>query len=79
MSEYLGDEIEFIKCGCGLSIMIKPKVKIDLDKLKSTCKKNGIKIYTRFKEYLSMGFGGFDDDEIEVAVREFTKIWKKCV
>ena len=54
---------------------------IDLEKLEKLSMDNGIKIY--FKEYfdaqkvLDFGFGGFEEDEIEEAVKLFSQIWYK--
>lgn len=56
-------------------------INIDLDKLEKLSFKNGIKIY--FKEYfesekvLDLGFGGFEEDEIDDAINLFSKIWNK--
>lgn len=78
---YLKDEIAIIREGNGLSLLIKPLINIDLDKLEKLSMDNGIKIY--FKEYfeaqkvLDLGFGGFEEDEIEEAIKLFSQIWYK--
>ena len=56
-------------------------INIDLEKLEKLSMDNGIKIY--FKEYfeaqkvLDLGFGGFEEDEIEEAIKLFSQIWYK--
>ena len=43
----LKNEVEILRQGSGLNILIKPKVDIDLEKLQVECKKSYIKIYIR--------------------------------
>lgn len=85
LKEYLENSMEIVVQGGGLSILIKPTVPFDLDKLKNLAQKEKIKLYFT-KEYsggnwwaIRMGFGGFKEDEIEKAVEAFSKIWNKSI
>ena len=81
LNKYLKDEIIIIREGHGLSLLLKPLIDIDLDKLEKIASQNNIKIY--FKEYfegqkvLDLGFGGFEENEIDDAVKSFSQIWQK--
>lgn len=72
--------IHILSEGGGLSINIRPTFDIDYDLLRKYAEEAGIKLYAA-KEYsggewdaLRMGFGGFEIDEIEPAVRAFAEI-----
>lgn len=80
--KYLGDSIVIVSEGGGLSINIRPASDIDLALLRQRAEEVGIKLYFA-KDYsggewdaLRMGFGGFEMDEIEGAVRAFGEMWK---
>lgn len=80
LNKYLKDEIKIIREGHGLSFLLEP-IAIDLNKLEEIASHNNIKIY--FKEYfegqkvLDLGFGGFEENEIDDAVKSFSQIWQK--
>jgi GntR family transcriptional regulator / MocR family aminotransferase len=82
LKEFLKDEIKILREGSGLNLLIKPLVNIDLDKLDELCKQKGVKIY--FKEFfdlekvIALGFGGFEEFEIENIIKEFSEIWFQC-
>lgn len=69
LKEYLKETMEILVQGGGLSILIKPTVNLDLNKLKEEALKEKIKIYftnNYEKENwwgIRMGFGGFEEDE----------------
>ncbi|MDD2895924.1 MAG: PLP-dependent aminotransferase family protein [Aliarcobacter sp.] len=79
LKEFLKDEIEILREGSGLNLLIKPLVNMDLDKLNELCKQKGVKIY--FKEFfdlervIALGFGGFEEFEIKDAIKKFSEIW----
>ena len=79
--KYLGDKIVIVSEGGGLSINIRPKDAIDLDDLALNAQKAGIKLHFA-KAYsggewdaVRMGFGGFEEGEIEEAVEAFATVW----
>ncbi|QKF81846.1 PLP-dependent aminotransferase family protein [Halarcobacter ebronensis] len=77
----MGKDIKILKEGSGLNILIKSMVNIDLLKFQEECRKNYIKIYLReiSKEQtvLSMGFGGFKEEELKKAIKIFNSLWQK--
>lgn len=83
--EKLGDSMKIESQGAGLSILINPYINIDIKKLKYLAKKERIKIYFVKKvsggdwDALRMGFGLFNDEEIELAVEMFSRIWHKSI
>ncbi|WP_368030191.1 PLP-dependent aminotransferase family protein [Arcobacter sp. s6] len=85
LKEYLKETMEILVQGGGLSILIKPTVNLDLNKLKEEALKEKIKIYftnNYEKENwwgIRMGFGGFEEDEIKNAVIAFSKIYNKSI
>lgn len=76
---YLKNEIKILREGSGLNFLIKPLVNIDLEKLEKTAQEKDVKIY--FKEFfnlekvIALGFGGFEEFEIENAIKTFSEIW----
>jgi GntR family transcriptional regulator/MocR family aminotransferase len=79
--KYLGVQIEIISEGGGLCINIRPTVPIDLNLLRQRAEEAGIKLYFTNDcslirwEAIRMGFGGFEMEEIEPAVRVFAGIF----
>jgi len=77
----LSNDIEILREGSGLNILIKPKIDIDLKVLIKEAQKKYIKLYLRYldkkTEVLSMGFGSFKKDELKIALEEFLTIWEK--
>lgn len=73
----LKNDIQIIREGSGLSILIKPLINIDLLYLQQKANEEKINICIRYDDYLAMGFGGFEDNEIPKAVEAFVKVWKK--
>ncbi len=79
LKEFLKDEIEILREGSGLNLLIKPLVNINLEKLDELCKQKGVKIY--FKEFfdlervIALGFGSFEEFEIKNAIKKFSEIW----
>jgi GntR family transcriptional regulator / MocR family aminotransferase len=79
---YLKDEVKILREGSGLSFLIKPLINIDLAQLEEIAEKRGVKIY--FKEYfeikkvLALGFGAFEENEIENAIKTFYEIWQEA-
>lgn len=77
----LGDTMKIESLGGGLSIVINPKVDMDIEKLKSLAIKEKIKIYFAKDvsggewDAIRMGFGGFKENEIKDAINAFSKIW----
>lgn len=76
---YLGDRIEILSEGGGLCINIRPTAAMDLDHLRQKAEQVGIKLYYTHDcslirwEALRMGFGGFEMEEIEPAVKAFAE------
>ncbi|MDD2838925.1 MAG: PLP-dependent aminotransferase family protein [Sulfuricurvum sp.] len=79
--KYLGDQIEIISEGGGLCINIRPTVPIDFNLLRQQAEKTGLKLYYTNDcsliewDAIRMGFGGFEMEEIEPAVRAFAEVW----
>ena len=79
--EKLGDTIKIESQGGGLAILINPTVDIDLEELKKLAIEERIKIHFTKRicggdwDAIRMGFGGFKEDEIEGAIKIFSKIW----
>ena len=80
LKKYIGDSMQIVVQGGGLSIIINPSVPFDFDKLEKLAKKEQIKIYFTKGDWkkVRMGFGGFKEDEIENAVIAFSSLWNKC-
>lgn len=80
LTKYLGDSIHILSEGGGLSINIRPTSDIDYDLLRQRAENAGLKLYYTNDcsligwEAIRMGFGGFEMDEIEPAVKAFTEI-----
>jgi GntR family transcriptional regulator / MocR family aminotransferase len=81
LKKYLGDTMEIVVQGGGLSILINPIIPFDLEKLINLSESKKIKIYFTKGDWkaIRMGFGGFKEEEIEKAVIAFSKIWNKCI
>ena len=79
---HLGNTAEIVSEGGGLCINIRPTLNIDLDRLRIEAQKQSIKLYYTNDcsligyKAIRMGFGGFEMDEIEQAVKAFAKVWK---
>jgi GntR family transcriptional regulator/MocR family aminotransferase len=78
---YLKDKIKILREGSGLSIVIIPIVKIDWEKLEKEAISTRIKLYyihsdsTATFQAICMGFGGFLEEEIPLAIETFSKIF----
>lgn len=81
---YLKDTFTIETQGAGLSININPSIDFDIDKLQKLALKNKIKLYftnditNNEWQAIRMGFGGFEEEHIQEAIKEFSKIWYKC-
>jgi GntR family transcriptional regulator/MocR family aminotransferase len=82
---HLGDTIEIVSEGGGLSINIRPTCHVNYDVLRTKAEEAGIKLYFA-REYsggewdaIRMGFGGFELEEIEEAVAAFTGVWRGMI
>ena len=82
---YLKDSFIIETQGAGLSININPNTPFDINKLKQLAIKNKIKLHftnditNNEWQAIRMGFGGFDEDNIEEAIKEFSKIWHESI
>ena len=78
---YLKDTFIIVSQGSGFCINIKAKNNLNRKKLKQLSLKNKIKIYftnditNNEYEAIRMGFGGFEENQIQNAVELFSKIW----
>ena len=85
LKRYLKDTFIIETQGAGLSININPSIDFDLEKLKDLAIKNKIKLYftnditNNEWQSIRMGFGGFEEIDIQKAIKEFSKIWYKCI
>jgi GntR family transcriptional regulator/MocR family aminotransferase len=82
LSKHLGDTIEIVSEGGGLSINIRPTCHTDMEHLRAKAEEAGIKLYFA-RDYsggewdaIRMGFGGFKVEEIEEAVEAFARVWR---
>lgn len=79
--KYLGDQIEIVSDGGGLSINIHPKVPMHFNLLRQRAEEAGMKLYFTNDcsliewEAIRMGFGGFEMEEIEPAVEAFAEVF----
>ncbi|MFY9071016.1 PLP-dependent aminotransferase family protein, partial [Aliarcobacter butzleri] len=79
LKKFLGDDVKILREGSGLNLLIKPLIDIDLEKLEKIAQQKNVKIY--FKEFfnlekvIALGFGGFEEFEIENAIKTFSEIW----
>ncbi|MCG3700952.1 PLP-dependent aminotransferase family protein [Aliarcobacter butzleri] len=79
LKKFLGDDVKILREGSGLNLLIKPLIDIDLEKLEKIAQQKNVKIY--FKEFfnlekvIALGFGGFEEFEIENAIKIFSEIW----
>ncbi|WP_321315305.1 PLP-dependent aminotransferase family protein [Halarcobacter sp.] len=82
ITSLLKNDVEILRDGSGLNILIKPLVNIDLNRFQNECKKEYLKIYTRQltqnEQVISMGFGGLKENQINEAMDIFKKIWDIC-
>lgn len=82
---YLDNKIKIIREGSGLFLVIIPTVKINWEKLEKLAKNKKIKLYyihydsTATFDALSMGFGGFLNEEIPLAVEAFSEIFLQAI
>lgn len=80
LTKYLGDSIHILSEGGGLSINIRPTSEIDYNLLRTKAEEAGMKLYFAKEnsggewDAIRMGFGGFEMEEIEPAVKAFAKI-----
>ncbi len=84
LTEQLGDSFEIVSEGGGLAIHIRPKDAMDLSLLETRAREAGIRLYFAKRvsggewEAIRMGFGGFDEAEIDPAVKAFAEVWHRC-
>jgi len=85
LQDKLGSSMKIESQGAGLAILINPNVNFDWEKLKSEAKQQKLKIYFAKEkaggewQAIRMGFGGFEEDEIEKAIEAFSKVWHQCL
>lgn len=78
---YLKDTFKIEKQGGGLSIDINPTVPFDMNVLKKLAQKERIKLYFASDisngewQAIRLGFGNFEIEDIEEAVKSFSYIW----
>ncbi|HJE03927.1 HTH-type transcriptional regulatory protein GabR [Aliarcobacter thereius] len=79
LKKILCDDVKILREGSGLNLLIKPLIDINLEKLEKIAQQKNVKIY--FKEFfnlekvIALGFGGFEEFEIENAIKTFSEIW----
>ncbi|TLS71345.1 PLP-dependent aminotransferase family protein [Aliarcobacter thereius] len=79
LKKFLCDDVKILREGSGLNLLIKPLIDINLEKLEKIAQQKNVKIY--FKEFfnlekvIALGFGGFEEFEIENAIKTFSEIW----
>ncbi len=85
LQDKLGSSMKIESQGAGLAILINPRVDFDWEKLKVEARKQKMKIYfAKDKsggewEAIRMGFGGFEEHEIEKAIEVFSQVWYSCL
>jgi len=85
LKEYLNDSYKVVASGGGLAVLIMPKVDFDFEKFKNLAVNSGIKLYFAKErsggefEAIRLGFGGFEVDKLEEAVKCLAKIWHKSL
>ena len=82
---YLDTKIKILREGSGLSLVIIPTVNINWEKLQKLANDKKIKLYyihydsTATFDALCMGFGGFLDEEIPLAIEAFSEIFLEVI
>ncbi|HFD13728.1 MAG TPA: PLP-dependent aminotransferase family protein [Epsilonproteobacteria bacterium] len=83
IEKHLGNTCNIVAQGAGLAILIVPtSAHFDWKKLKILAEENNIVIYLAKErsggefEAVRLGFGGFRLEEIDKAVKAFSKLWK---
>ncbi len=85
LTKQLGDTFVIVSQGGGLAILINPKVPFDWEKFKIMAEEKRIKLYFAKErcggefEAIRMGFGGFSEEGIVEAVKEFAKVWREAL
>ena len=85
LSNYLKESFEIVAEGAGLAILINPTVAFNWEKFKTLAEQEEIKLYFAKErcggdfEAIRMGFGGFNENKLEEAIKVFTSIWYKSV
>lgn len=85
IENYLGEYVNILSEGAGLNINIYPKTNFDWQKFKNLGEENKIKLYFASDvsggdwEACRLGFGGFKENEIENAIKAFSKIWLESI
>jgi len=85
LKEHLKDTYEIKTSGGGLAILIMPTKPFDFKKFKTLAEQNSIKLYFAKErsggefEALRLGFGGFNQKDLEQAIKELSKIWYKAL
>lgn len=85
LKQKLGSTMNILSQGAGLSILIHPTIPFDLDRLKNLAEESRIKIYFAKEksggdfEALRMGFGGFSEEELVLAVDAFVRVWEDVI
>ena len=82
---YLDNYISILREGSGLSIVIVPTVILDWEKLNKEAEDKKIKLYyihydsTATIQAICMGFGGFLEEEIPIAVKAFSEVFFNAI
>ena len=82
---YLDKYISILREGSGLSIVIVPTVILDWEKLNKEAEDKKIKLYyiqydsTATIQAICMGFGGFLEEEIPIAVKAFSEVFFNAI
>jgi len=82
---YLDNKVKILREGSGLSLVIIPTININWEKIEKLAIDKKIKLYyiqydsTATFEALCMGFGGFLEEEIPLAVEAFSEIFLNSI
>ncbi len=84
LEEQLGDTMTIEAEGAGLALLINPTLTFDWEKFKALAEQESIKLYFAKGvsggswEALRLGFGGFNEEQLQQAVDALSKIWHKA-
>ena len=85
LATHLKKSYKIVAQGAGLAILIYPTLPFDWEKFLRLCEEARIKVYLSKErsggdfEAIRMGFGGFEEKELEKAIIAFSNVWYQAL